>query len=67
MELAQARVALVTAFRVSGNGVTVGNLGSNHAFERTVDALALARGRRGGQSASAARSRAQCAAAQREL
>ena len=38
----------------------------NNAFERTVQALALARGRRGGQFASAARSRAHRAAAQRE-
>ena len=38
---------------------------SNIAFERTVQALAMARGRRGGQSASAARSGAHRAAAQR--
>ena len=38
---------------------------SNYAFERAEQALALARGRRGGQSASAARSRASRAAAQR--
>ena len=36
---------------------------SNYAFERTVEALALARGRRGGQSAPAARSRGHRAAA----
>jgi hypothetical protein len=35
MELAQARVALVTAYHVKGNGVTVGSLGSNYAFDRT--------------------------------
>ena len=39
---------------------------SNYAFERSVRALALARGPRGGQSASAARSPAHRAAAQRE-
>ena len=39
---------------------------SNYALERTVQALALARGRRGGHSAPAARSRAHRAAAQRE-
>jgi hypothetical protein len=38
---------------------------SNIAFERTVQALALARGRRGGQSASAARWKASGPAAQR--
>jgi len=39
---------------------------SNHAFDRTVDALTLARGRRGGQFATAARCWVHRAAAQRE-
>jgi len=38
----------------------------SNAFERAVKALALARGRRGGQFASAARCQAHRAAAQRE-
>ena len=45
---------------------TCGARQSNNAFERTVQALAVARGRRGGQFASAARSHAHRAAAQRE-
>ena len=39
---------------------------SNYAFERAEQALALARGRRGGHSAPAARCRVHRAAAQRE-
>jgi hypothetical protein len=39
---------------------------SNSAFERAVDTLASARGRRGGHSASAARCWVHRAAAQRE-
>jgi len=38
----------------------------NNAFERNVQALAWARGRRGGQFATAARCEAHRAAAQRE-
>ena len=38
----------------------------NYAFDRTVDALALARGRRGGHSAPAARCCGHRAAAQRD-
>ena len=41
-------------------------MSSNYAFERAVQASALARGRRGGHFALAARSRARRAAAQRE-
>jgi len=44
----------------------VGHALPNSAFERTVQALALARGRRGGHSAPAARRWAHRAAAQRE-